>query len=270
MAPKKIPKRKAKAKAKAKESSKKRSREVEEEVEEASSKKRSPAEEVEEEVVEEDALPEFFPASHRNEDELIDEEFDKAIDQVMQDETPLADLLPRAVKKGEDPSPVLSPTDVPTFHVESPKPDAERPVRPAHVPPRAVLGRRGVLDGPGWRSLGEKVKMRSLLVMTNDFLQRADTLYRCGGIRLVIAVNRATRRLAEQGGPPAGEQEAFEELAEWLRSRGAYINKAVGLTDSDRDGQRGCVATTEIRVGELLLETRCVSGSKQGTDQQQH
>lgn len=65
------------------------------------------------------------------------------------------------------------------------------PVRPAHVPPRAVLGRRGVLDGPGWRSLGEKVKMRSLLVMTNDFLQRADTLYRCGGIRLVIAVNRA-------------------------------------------------------------------------------
>eukprot|EP00913_Durusdinium_trenchii_P034269 g32067.t1 len=162
--------------------------------------------------------------SEFSQDELIDEEFDKAIDQVMQDETPLADLLPRAVKKGEDPSPVLSPTDVPTFHVD-------------------LRARR-------------KTQLTSRLP--------------------------ATRRLAEQGGPPAGEQEAFEELAEWLRSRGAYINKApwaadspgrlaaVGLTDSDRDGQRGCVATTEIRVGELLLETRCVSGSKQGTDQQQH
>ncbi|CAK9089856.1 Histone-lysine N-methyltransferase setd3 [Durusdinium trenchii] len=133
------------------------------------------------------------------------------------------------------------------------------PVRPAHVPPRAVLGRRGVLDGPGWR-----------ILCASGFLPAGLHSLRARRKTQLTSRLPATRRLAEQGGPPAGEQEAFEELAEWLRSRGAYINKAVGLTDSDRDGQRGCVATTEIRVGELLLETRCVSGSKQGTDQQQH
>ena len=54
------------------------------------------------------------------------------------------------------------------------------------------------------------------------------------------------------------EEESFAELAEWLRARGAYINKAVGLIGADQGvaaaGERGCVALEEIRAGELLLE----------------
>jgi len=56
----------------------------------------------------------------------------------------------------------------------------------------------------------------------------------------------------------ADEQESFSELAEWLRARGAYINKAVGLIGADQGvsvaGERGCVALEDIRAGELLLE----------------
>lgn len=54
------------------------------------------------------------------------------------------------------------------------------------------------------------------------------------------------------------EQESFSELAEWLRARGAYINKAVGLVGADQGvaaaSERGCVALEDIRAGELLLE----------------
>eukprot|EP00931_Biecheleriopsis_adriatica_P060996 TRINITY_DN36652_c0_g1_i1.p1 TRINITY_DN36652_c0_g1~~TRINITY_DN36652_c0_g1_i1.p1 ORF type:complete len:483 (+),score=106.65 TRINITY_DN36652_c0_g1_i1:80-1528(+) len=69
--------------------------------------------------------------------------------------------------------------------------------------------------------------------------------------------SRAAARAASGGAGEQSDEKAYHELAEWLRARGAYINEAVGLTIADPETgneERGCVATKDIRNGELLLE----------------